>query len=183
MKKNLHFLACLIGIFFISVAATPVLTAREEEMIKEINYARARPAEYTQYIQEYLDYWDASTNMIKEAEKLRQLMLKMKPLDTLHFSPVLYSNCIKHGEWMKKTGEFEHSNFKLYYGENLCAGNESVRMAVVDLLIDYGVPGYGHRVNIFHPQFYYIAVHEVPGEVREDEYVFIQQFGFREQEE
>jgi uncharacterized protein YkwD len=38
-------------------------------------------------------------------------------------------------------------------GENISYGAESARAAVVNLVIDDGVPGRGHRLDLFEPRY------------------------------
>lgn len=145
-------------------------------MLDEINYVRTKPAEYAQFIDTYLVAEKASAAERKVAEELRQVLLKMKPVEPLSFSPFMYPFAVKHGKWMSRTGKIEHSDFYFNYAENLVGGVENVRHAVIDLLIDHGISSRGHRRNILHPGFRYCAIHEVPGQISYFDFTFIQMF-------
>ena len=45
--------------------------------------------------------------------------------------------------------------------ENLCGGSNTAREAVIQLLIDQGIPGYGHRHNMLDPAWKYIGCYFV----------------------
>jgi uncharacterized protein YkwD len=169
---------CLLFLFslLLSVAgiAQNIPSARETEMMNEINYVRTNPEEYAQYVSDYLEYWDSDRSEIAAADELVKELRKMKPLDSLKFSQELYDAAVKHGKWMKSKAQFEHSDYD--YGENLVAGDSTVRFAMLNLLIDSGVSGRGHRKNILDPEYKHVAVREVPGRVGEWKYVFIQEF-------
>ena len=149
-------------------------TEREKRMMDEINLARTQPQAYIEYIEAYLEFWNSNDEERIVAEELKKELRTMEPLEPLKFSKVLYKGAIKHGTWMKSTGKFEHSD--LPYGENLVSGDEKVRFAVLNLLIDYGIPDRGHRKNILSSSYTLFAAHEIVGTVGEDKYVFVQEF-------
>lgn len=146
----------------------------EQEMIEEINYVRQHPKEYAQYIMSYTEYWESSAGEISEAKKLIKLLNKLKPLPPLKFSEELYVDGQKHAAWMAKKDAFRHS--KLPYAENLVGGEETVRYAIISLLIDYGVPGHGHRENLLDPTFTKVACIWIEEPVDDMINVFVQEF-------
>ena len=149
-------------------------TEREKKMLDEINYVRTQPKKYAEYINSYLDHWDSGSSERRTAEELRKQLLQMKPLKPLAFSKDLYDAAKKHGDWMKRTRRFEHSD--LPYGENLVAGDSIIRFAMLNLLIDDGIPNRGHRKNILSPEYTETAAYEILGKVGSDTFVFIQEF-------
>jgi len=156
---------------------TPLkITERESAMLEEINYVRTKPAEYAEFINEYLITSSAPVSEKMLAKELYKILTTMKPLSSLEFSPYLYNQAVLHGQWMSNMNAFEHSHFNFEYGENLIAGVENVRHAVIDLLVDDGIPGRGHRLNILYPYYKYIAIHEIPKTVDRTDYNFIQMF-------
>jgi len=79
----------------------------------------------------------------------------------------------KHAKWMEKTNTFSHtgegkSNLPArlkregivydYAGENIQYSDYPAYMVVLDLLIDEGIPGYGHRVNILDGRFNAVGI-------------------------
>ena len=104
------------------------------EMLDEINFVRTKPQEYALYIQSYLDFWDSEKSERNAAKELTKRLNKMKPVEPLVFSDEMYQAAVKHGDWMKRTGKFDHSD--LPYAENIVAGDDQIRFAVLSLLID-----------------------------------------------
>ena len=143
-------------------------------MIEEINYVRQNPKEYAQYIMSYCDYWESGAAEIREAKALIKILNKMKPVPALTFSEQLYKDGKGHANWMAKKDAFKHS--KLPYGENLVGGEESVRMSVISLLIDYGIPSKGHRKNILNSGYTKVACIKAPGVIDEMDNIFVQEF-------
>ncbi len=149
-------------------------TEREKDMLKEVNLARTNPKEYIKFIDDYLTYWESGSAERRTANELRKVLKRMKPLEPLVWSDDMYKDAVKHGKRMKRANRFKHSS--LPYAENLVGGNETVRLSVVDLLIDHGVSGRGHRKNILDPSITEFAAHEIDGEVDDVDYVFLQEF-------
>ena len=149
-------------------------TERELEMLNEVNYVRTNPVEYAAYIDEYTAYWQSDREEMAFAKELRTELLKMKPLDSLKWSPLLYHDAWTHGNWMKKTGNFAHSDYE--WAENIVSGDDGIRFAVLNLIIDSGVQSRGHRRNILNPGYIEFACYEIPGKVGDWDYVFIQEF-------
>ena len=75
---------------------------------------------------------------------------------------------------MMANNSTEHS--ELPYNENLSFGIEDIREVIIDLLIDEGIPGHGHRKNILMKDISMVAVHELPGSVEDYRYCYIQEF-------
>jgi uncharacterized protein YkwD len=63
--------------------------------------------------------------------------------------------------------------------ENLAGRYPAVnaREIVIQLLIDAGIPGYGHRYNLLDPQWTHVAC--VGGGLKEGMYRWVQNFGKR----
>lgn len=169
MRKILIF-AFLISSFFSFAQLKPI----EQEVLDEINLVRTNPADYVQYIDEFLDFWDADKDERKTAEELKSVLKKMSPQAPLAYSDDLYNSCKQHANYLRRTKKFEHS--KTTNAENIQYGNESARYAVIDLLIDHGVADRGHRKNLLNPIFRYFGVYYV--EKVDDDYLhlFVQQF-------
>lgn len=175
MRIPFFILLCLVLIGLPAEhVAQDVQKSIEQEMIEEINYVRQHPKEYALYIMSYTDYWESSAGEISEAKKLIKILNKQKPLPPLAFSETLYKDGQKHAAWMVKKDAFKHS--KLPYAENLVGGEETVRFSIISLLIDYGVPGHGHRENLLDPSFTKVACIWIENSVDEMINVFVQEF-------
>jgi uncharacterized protein YkwD len=149
-------------------------TQREQEVIDEINLVRTNPQGYIQYIDPFLEYWGSGKEEIAAAEELKKELKNMKPLPAMEFSETLYTSSKKHGEYIRKTKRFEHSDCDC--AENIQYGNSDIRYAVLDLLVDGGVASRGHRRNILSPSHKYVGVYEVLGSVEDMPFIFVQQF-------
>lgn len=172
----------IITAFILISGTSPKMTTREREMLAEINYARTKPGEYTAYFDAFLDHWNAPASERKKAQELKRYMKKMAPVPTLLPSEKLYHLARTHGEWLYKNQTIRHSQHKdISYSENIVGGNENVRYAVIDLLIDAGYDSNAHRKNILNPENRYAACYEVSGKVKNMPYVFVQQFSKTEQ--
>lgn len=163
---------CLLLFSTISILAQT--TEREQQVLDEINLVRTDPTGYIQYIDSFLDYWESGATERAAALELKKELKKMQPLPALQFSPDLYITCKKHGEYIAKTKKFEHSDCDC--GENIQYGNSDIRFAIIDLLVDSGIEGRGHRKNLLNPEYKYFAVYEVLNSSEKMKYVFVQQF-------
>jgi len=70
------------------------------------------------------------------------------------------------------------------YSPNMAEGNEniaarfpepSVRQIIIQLLVDTGIPGYGHRANLLDPRWTHVACFD--GGLKEGMYRWLQNFG------
>lgn len=146
----------------------------EREMIEEINLLRQDPKGYVQYVLSYIEERESSIGEIKEANILIKILSKTKPLNPLAYSELLYLDGCKHGKWMLDKNSFKHS--KLPYAENLVCGEASVRFSVISLLVDYGVPSKGHRLNLLNKNYTKVACINLERGIKECYNVFIQEF-------
>ncbi|MDD2387670.1 MAG: CAP domain-containing protein [Bacteroidales bacterium] len=150
------------------------LNDKEQVVFDEINRVRTNPKAYIPVIDEFLEFWDSDAEEREAANELINELRTMKPVAPLIFSPDLYKSCKKHGNYVKTTKKFIHSDCNC--GENMQYGNESAVFAVCDLLIDNGVPNRQHRKNILNPEFSEFAVFYVAKINDEMEFFFVQQF-------
>jgi len=150
------------------------LTSREQQMIDEINNLRTNPGRYCIYVEEYLQKHDADEEVKQAAKELVGVLKKLKPLNPLTINPIMYNDAKQYGLLMSKKNIFEHSS--LPYAENLSLGYKDIRDAIVDLLIDEGVPGRGHRNNLLSEKIKHVAVYELPGKVQDIAYCYVQEF-------
>lgn len=150
------------------------LTSREQEMINEINLLRTNPARYCTYVEEYLQKHDADEEVKQAAKELVGILKKLKSLNPLTINPVMYNDARQHGLLMAKKNVFEHSS--LPYAENLSLGYKDIRDAIVDLLIDEGIPDRGHRKNLLSEKIKHVAIYELPGKIQDIAYCYVQEF-------
>ena len=149
----------------------------ENEMIKEINFARQYPDIYASIVAKYLaeeslnwggldkETYDAGMELIEELKA-------MKPVQILYPKKCLYESAKRHGLDCKKRGFTDHigsdgsgpfqriSSYcsdALRGGENIVGGNNNARNLVILLLIDAGISSRGHRYNMLDPQWKYVG--------------------------
>jgi uncharacterized protein YkwD len=150
------------------------LTSREQEMINEINALRANPVRYCAYVDEYLQKYEADEDAKAAAKELVSILKKMKPLAPLSINTSMYKDAKYYGLLMAKRNVFEHSSLPYY--ENLSLGYKNIRDAIVDLLIDDGIPDRGHRNNLLNDKIKDVAVYELEGKIQNIGYCYVQVF-------
>lgn len=139
----------------------------EKDVILELNKARNNPKAYAAlYILPLKDTFKGKEGTVALVECLSE-MSKLDSLDALSFARGLYDCAKAHAVESAEAGAFSHTRvngtetfdaFKKYgsyssAGENIAAGQKTPRDVVVDLLIDDGVAGRGHRKNILSANF------------------------------
>jgi uncharacterized protein YkwD len=151
------------------------MSNNEKKMVDEINLVRSNPRSYVKYIEAYVKKSAPSSKSLKQAaQELINELSSMEPLNTLSISAALYIDARQFGKELIENNAIEHSS--LPYAENLVFESENVRDAVIDLLIDEGVEGNGHRKNILKKKASLVAVYEIPGKVDGFSFGYIQEF-------
>lgn len=173
MGKKIAILFCFLTVSF-SFNEITAQENRQQELIDEINLVRSNPSGYVAYIQDFLDYWESSASEKATAQELIKVLKKTKPMNKLAYSEKLGNLAKQHCEWISKTSNFKHSKFG--FAENIQYGNDIIRFAVIDLLIDHGVPGRGHRKNLLNPDFKYIGVFEIEKSSKDMNNIIVQIF-------
>ncbi len=171
----------------------PYMSTKEYEMIKEINLLRQAPMSYALIIDQYKKKQNAKGWHVYDQtiDELIQQLLSTPTLSALHPAECMYSAAKSHGDDIKRMGNANHIgtdgswpwdrvtraclNFQ-DGNENLVGGPETVREAVILLLIDHGIPGRGHRNNLLNPHWTHVVCHHV-GTVGSMPNVWVQKFG------
>jgi uncharacterized protein YkwD len=146
---------------------------------------RAYPQIYAQIVSQYLSVLSAREGGLDHATydagiDLIDTLRNLAPMPILQPSTCIFEAAKAHGldcvkrkimdhqgsngsqPWdriRQKCPDFEDGN------ENL-AGNvhQNPREPLMDLLIDGGIPGYGHRYNLLNPDWHYIGVYRAEAE-------------------
>ncbi|MBR1715789.1 MAG: CAP domain-containing protein [Treponema sp.] len=144
----------------------------EKDAILELNKARTNPKAYAAlYILPMKDTYKGTEGNAALIECLSE-MSKLDSLGTLNFAQGLYECAKEHADSSAAAGAFSHTRvdgtetfaaFGKYgtyssAGENIAAGQRTVRDVVVDLLIDDGIESRGHRKNILSSSFDSVGV-------------------------
>lgn len=179
----------------------------DREIVAEMNRARTDPAAYARLLEEMLPRFRGTSYdrpdrvTIETAEgphAVREAITTLRrtrPLPPLDFSPGLARAARDHAEDQGRNGGMGHagadgsrmaeriSRYGTWGGsaaENIAYGSETPRDVVIDLLVDDGVPGRGHRENILdpasrfagagcarHPEYRIVCVIDFAGDYRE----------------
>ncbi|MEZ4938097.1 MAG: CAP domain-containing protein [Crocinitomicaceae bacterium] len=127
------------------------------------------------FIENYLDpFMEKTTDYSKNADynSLVRELKKVKNLPVLNPTEDLTNMAKEHAVTSGKTGHVGHRGYNIrsdkyckdysYYSENCDYGVDDPLEVVIDLLIDEGVPGKGHRENILNPDVNSIGVGYAP---------------------
>jgi uncharacterized protein YkwD len=161
------------------------LSPLEHAVVYEINLARTAPQDYASLLEPYKKYYDkkllrlpAETPILtKEGveamiEAIRFLH-SMKSISPLTPSKGMSWGARDHVKDQGSSGSSQHKGsdgsqpwdrvnrygtWEKSIGENIAYGSDKARDIVLSLIIDDGVPGRGHRKNIFTPDFRVIGV-------------------------
>ena len=144
----------------------------EQGVVDVLNRLRAAPAVFAQ---RELKAWADSMGLSK-SPAYHSLVLdlsQMKPLSALSSVQALQVMARSHALDMGKTGKVGHTGsgggtfakrakplldaFQMLQ-ENCQYGYYDPLSVICDLLIDEGVPGYGHRKSLLNPQLRYVGV-------------------------
>jgi uncharacterized protein YkwD len=157
----------------------------ENAVVYEINMARTAPGEYSSLLEQYKKYYDkkvlrlpgGTPILTKEGvgalvEAIRFLRF-IQPLPPLTPSKGMSLGARDHVTDQGSSGSSQHKGrdgsqpwdrvdrygtWEKSIGENIAYGTDKARNIVIGLMIDDGVPGRGHRTNIFNPDFRVIGV-------------------------
>jgi uncharacterized protein YkwD len=161
------------------------LTAVEKRMVLEINFVRAYPKVYAQVVARYLADKSAKDGGLDQAEyeaglDLMDTLKHMAPASILTPMQCIYDAAKVHGLDCAKRKILAHEGSDgsdpwdrilkkctdLQMGNENLAGNaaENPRVPVMELLIDDGIPGYGHRYNMLDASWKYVGVYRATGE-------------------
>ena len=151
---------------------TPALSPAEQDLLNEINQARANPQVYASYLEKLKPLFNGKTykpdsqssfdtqegwSAVEDAIKF---LKSAKPLGPLNTSQGLCLAALAHVKDQSSTGATGHrgndstmieervkpfGNWQGGIGENLTYGNESARERVLTWLIDDGFATRGHR--------------------------------------
>lgn len=130
----------------------------------------------------------AITTLINDLKKLKPLSV-LKPDSGIYNAAKKHANDQNEYEWtLMHTGSDGSAPWDriLSFSPTMSFGNENIagnskkmvtaRDIVIQLLIDDGIPGYGHRYNLLNPSWTHVACKE---EVYKDMHWWIQNFGIK----
>lgn len=166
----------------------------EQEMVDEINLLRSNPAGYIPYVQEYIKEIQAGRAFSRSTTAAYELIDELRrtgPLSILEPSECVYRAARKHGEEAVRVGSSNHVGQDGSWpwdrvrrecpqmkegNENLVGGPDKIRVSMLLLLIDDGIPTRGHRKTLLEPKWRYVACYK-SGQVGHMPNSWIQKFG------
>jgi uncharacterized protein YkwD len=152
----------------------------EQEVVKELNIARTAPRSYASHLKDMRRLFygkelrrPGDTIVLTQegdaavVEAIRFLE-NVKPIPPLKLSQGMSQGARDHVKVQGRSGTVGHDSDKgsqpwerisrygtwdKTVGENIAYGCSRPRDVVISLIVDDGVPGRGHRKNIFNPNF------------------------------
>jgi uncharacterized protein YkwD len=159
--------------------------ALEDGIVKEVNLARTNPGAYATWLRSQRQYYRGTqlkrlgekTILTKEglkaADEAIRWLEKQKPAGALGYSRGLSLAARDLVAPQGASGGFGHSGpdgstpsdrierhgrWESVIGENVSYGQRTAREVVAAFIVDDGVPGRGHRKNLFNPAFHVMGV-------------------------
>ena len=176
-------------------SAGSYMSNREQQMVNEINLVRSNPAGYVTYVEQYIRDIKSGKAFGSSATAAYELIDELKktaPLSVLQPTECLYQTAKKHGEEAIRKGSSDHQGIDGSWpwdrvkrgcaqmqdgNENLVGGPESVREAVMLLLVDDGISNRGHRRTLLNKDWRYVACYN-SGTVGRMPNSWVQLFGY-----
>jgi uncharacterized protein YkwD len=163
------------------VPAPPKASAEEVAVVKELSWARSAPREYARFLRELRPFYEgnrfkrpgqpvlATVEGAAALEEAIAFLEKATPIGPLRWNEGLSRAARDHVQDQGPTRQTGHTGtrgstlqqrllrrglFLSTYGEVINYGLETPRMTAIQLLIDDGVAGRGHRRLIFNPDMH-----------------------------
>lgn len=158
------------------------MSAKEKDMITQINTLRTNPKSFIPYIEAYIGNQNEILKFIKtcsntstktidiynrninEANKLIVVLKNTKPLSTLTVRMDMFAITKAYAKHLDSLGLIEHKNtqgrFKslgIFVTENIDEGYDVIG-CLVNLMIDNGNQDYTHRKNLLDPTIKSVSV-------------------------
>ena len=149
------------------LASTPAMAGSlDREVLDEINYARAHPADYAQVLRDTRAEDDRYGGVGAEArEEAIAFLERQQPLPPLAANPILATTAAEHTAGQGPTGLIGHRSadgaspserihrhgaWPIMSAETISYGYDTAGEVVRQLIIDYGVANRGHRAILFN---------------------------------
>jgi len=163
----------------------PYLSRLEKEVVEECNLARTNPREYARLLGETRKFYSGrymnipgrvrimTNEGVAAVDEAVRFLETVSPVPSLAPSKGMSAAAKDHVNDTGPRGAVGHSGtdgsspmtrmnrhgrWQRTAGENLAYGHGVAREIVMQLIVDDGVPGRGHRRNIFNPAFRRIGV-------------------------
>jgi uncharacterized protein YkwD len=174
---------CLAALLLPAQVAPPPhkATAFERQVVQEMSGLRTQPKAYARQLRELRPYFEGTLWKRPDRVPLRTeegvaaldeaiaFLESVRPLGPLRFNEGLALAARRHALDIGPRGVLDHvgsdgsrlsdrlnrlGTWQGYIAENISTYEEDAREVVIQLLIDDGVAGRGHRKNLFNPEFH-----------------------------
>lgn len=168
-------------------AATPedYLSSLEQGVLDELNHARTQPVRYARHLVELRSYFHGRelrrpgkiTLLTQEGlsafDETIAYLEDAQPVAELFPSRGLSLSAADHVRDQSRKGSLghvgsdgsqpwermnRHGSWQAVAAENISYGDNDARGVVIQLLVDDGTPGRGHRLTIFNPDYQYVGI-------------------------
>jgi len=164
-------------------------TPFERAVVQEMSDARVKPRAYAKHLRALRDDFEGTLWRLPGRVPLRTeegvaaldeaiaFLETAQPVGPLRFSEGLARAARLHARDLGPRGALEHvgsdgsrlserlnrlGTWQGLVAENISAGEDDARQVVIQLLVDDGVAGRGHRHNIFHPDLHQAGAGSAP---------------------
>jgi uncharacterized protein YkwD len=158
MSGRMALAPALAGLLFLALAPAAYAARLDDAVLDELNFARARPADYADELRRELNRSDDPA-AVEEAIDFLERQASLPPLGS---DRRIAAAARQHAQAQGARGDLGHGpagslgqrlrGQGVWAGlsaENISYGFEDPRDVVRQLIVDSGVPGRGHRRNIF----------------------------------
>ena len=156
-------------------------TAFERAVVQEMSDMRARPKAYAKHLREMRDFFEGTLwkrpgrvplrtdEGVAALDEAITFLETVQPVGPLRFNEGLARAARLHARDIGPRGSLDHTGadgsrlstrlnrlgtWQGLIAENISTYEEDARQVVIQLLVDDGVPGRGHRHNLFNPDLH-----------------------------
>lgn len=167
----------------------PKATAFERAVVQEMSDLRVRPKAYARHLREMRTWFEGKLWVRPDRVSLRTeegvaaldeaiaFLETVTPVGALRFNEGLALAARLHAQDIGPRGSIEHAGadgsrlsvrlnrlgtWQGTVSENISTLEEDPRQVVIQLLVDDGVPGRGHRHNLFNPDLHQAGAGRAP---------------------
>lgn len=188
-------IAALLFVASLLSAQTPgreKATAFERAVVQEMSDARVQPRAYAKHLRQWRDRFEGTlwrrpgrvplrTNEgVAALDEAISFLESAQPVGPLRFNEGLALAARRHARDLGPRGAVEHvgsdgshlservnrlGTWQGLIAENISAGEEDAREVVIQLLVDDGVAGRGHRKNLFNPNLHQAGAGFAPHQI------------------
>ncbi|HJV49522.1 MAG TPA: CAP domain-containing protein [Geothrix sp.] len=176
-------------VFQVQPPALEKASSFERAVVQEMSDARVRPRAWAKILREFRDGFEGTLwkrpgrTALRTEEGLRAydeaiaFLESARPVGPLRFNEGLARAARLHARDLGPRGGVEHvgsdgsrlserlnrlGTWQGVIAENIATLEEDPRQVVIQLLVDDGIPGRGHRRNLFNPDFHQAGCGSAP---------------------